>query len=301
VFTGNALPLSSFDHRHGLAVVRDCDFSYVGKVPTRLDRRLVACSQQRQLRQALREEGIIGIITTEELAGGVPEALGLAIAEKPQAASYRLHEALCDIPDFHWERFPTRIAPDATIHPSAIVEPFDVVIGAGSRIGPGAIICARSVIGEECAVGPGTVIGCDGFEVDTAITPHRYLRPAGGVKIDDNVEILANATVARATFGGFTRLGAESKLDCLVYVAHDCDIGRRVRIAASAEMSGRVAVGDDVFVGPNCSIANGLKIGNGATLSIGAVVLKDVAANSRVTGNPAIPHEKWLVSLSTVR
>lgn len=301
MFTQNTERLSSFAGSAGLRIVRDCEFSYVGKIPTLLPCRIVACATARHIDEARSGAGIVGIITIAELQELVPLAMGLAISDKPLSATFDIHDMLCQREGFHWQRFETIVAPDAVIHPSAMVAPYDVVVGAGSVVSERAIVCERAVIGEACRVGPGTVVGSRAFEVRSDSQPHRILSQAGGVQIASHVEILANCTIARATFGGFTSIGEGSKIDCLVHVAHDCQIGRRVNVAACAEISGRVVVGDDVFIGPNVTISNGISIGQGATVTLGSVVVRDVPVASRVTGNFALPHEKWLSFIRSIR
>lgn len=301
MFTGRTLPLSEFDGRFGLEVVRTCDFAFVGKVPTRLGARLVPCTDPHLIAHAARTEGVAGVVTTRELAPLVPGQLGLAVADNPQAAAYDVHDALLEIAGHHWESFPSRIDPTAQIDPHAIVAEHDVVIGARSVVEAGAVIRPRTVIGDECLIGAGAVLGCDAFEVDLSREPRRLLRQAGGVRLADHVDVLAKCTIVRATFGGFTEIGAETKIDCQIHVAHDCVIGRRVRIAACAELSGRVTVGDDVYIGPNATISNGLTIGDRAFVTLGAVVVRNVKADQKVTGNLALPHDKWLKFVNTIR
>lgn len=294
MFTGNTINLRSVINGLEVDCARDGEFSYVGKVPTNLPRRLVPASKTVHIEEAIAADGVFGIITTEELIGSVPTGMIAASAIDPVAATLMIHERLCAMDGFLWENFDTRIDPTATIHASVVVPDRNVVIGADSQIMAGAILCERSIIGARCSVGHGVVVGCDAFEVDTSRSPRRILAQAGGVHLEDDVEVQAKSTLVRSTFGGFTRIGAETKIDCQVHVAHDCEIGQRVRIAACAELSGRVVVGNDAFIGPNCSISNGLRIGDGATVTIGSVVVRDVADGTRVTGNFAVPHSKWI-------
>lgn len=301
MFTGNTIRLSEFAGVEGLAIVRDCAFAYVGKALTNLEARVVPCGKPIHIAEALETNGVVGIITTAGLAPSVPDHLGLAVADAPQAAAYGVHEQLCALPGLQWEDFPTCIDPKAIIQPGALIAERNVMIGQRTIIWAGAVICERSIIGADCSIGPGAVIGTDAFEVDIGRSPYRVLRQAGGVWLGDHVEVQAKCTIVRATFGGFTRLGAEVKLDCQVHLAHDCTVGPRTRIAACAEISGRVNIGSDVFLGPNCSISNGLTIGDGATITIGAVVVRDVEAGQRVTGHFALPHTSWLKFIKSIR
>lgn len=301
MFSGTTVSLREFSGKFGLTVRRDADCAFVGKVPTRLERRVVPCEKPVHIREALAEEGISGIITTEELASFIPEDMGLAISDKPLASAMMLHEAFVAIPDFQWKTFDSRIHRSAVIYPGAYVAERDVEIGEGAQILPGAIILPRSVIGRRSSIGPGTVIGGDAFEVDMNVSPRAILPQAGGVKIGDYVDVQANSSIIRATFGGFTEVDDETKIDSQIYIAHDCKIGKRVRIAGGAAIAGRVSVGDDSYIGPNVSISNGCVIGAGAYVTIGAVVTRNVNSDARVTGHFAIEHHKWLSFIRGIR
>lgn len=294
MFTHNTIALVKFDGKFDISVLRDCAMSTIGKIPSDLQNRVVPCGTSSHLTEAKQQIGISGIITTAELASLVPEELGLAVSQKPQASAYLLHEHLCATPDFLWADFASRVDLTANVHSGAVIAERNVVIGAGTTIMAGAVVCERVVIGANCVISPGVVLGCDAFEVDLNRSPRSVLRQAGGVLLEDYVEIQSNSTIARATFGGFTTIGAETKIDCQVYVAHDCKIGQRVQIAGNTSLLGRVIVGDETYIGPNCSISNGIEIGENSTISIGSVVIRDVEPRTRVTGNFAVLHEKWI-------
>ncbi len=301
MYTGNTLDLAEFDREFGLSVQRCCKFSYVGKVPTKLDRRVVPCTKQIHIDQALAGEGVAGIITLAGLSDGVPKGFGLAVSEAPLRSALLLQSHIAALGDFQWEHFETRIHPTAQVHEGAIVSPHDVVVGEGSVIYPGAVIMPRAIIGKWCSIGPGTVVSTDAFDLDTSSDPFQVVRQSGGVWISDHVDIQAKCTIVRATFGGFTRLGEGTKLDCQIHFAHDCLAGRNVRIAACAEISGRVEIGNRAFIGPNVSISNGISIGEEAKITIGSVVTRDVPAGETVTGNFAVPHRKWISFMRSLK
>lgn len=301
MFSGATVSLKEFSGKFGLTVRRDADCAFVGKVPTRLEQRVVPCERPIHIQEAIAENGISGIITTEELASLVPESMGLAISDKPVASALLLHEAFVSISDFQWKSFDSRIHPSSVIHSSAYVAERDVEIAEGVEVMPHAVILPRSIIGNCSKIGPGTVVGTDGFEVNMHAQPRSILRQAGGVKLGSNVEIQAKCTIVRATFGGFTEIGDETKLDCQIHLAHDCRVGKRVRIAACAEISGRVTIDDDAFIGPNVSISNGCVVGARAHVTIGAVSTRNVADNCRVTGHFAVDHRKWLSFMRSVK
>ena len=299
MFSQATTQLSNFSGKFGMTVVRDCAFSYVGKVPTVLPRKLVPCGKLIHLREAASRIDIAGIVTTPELAERVPPNIGLATADRPLTATYALHEYLVGVPGLLWADFDTEIAPDALIEGGAVIAPRNVRIGAGSHIAAGAILHERTIVGDGCSVGNHSVVGSSAFEVEVVDGQQRIMPQAGGVSIEDNVEILAHTVIARATFGGFTRIGAGTKIDNLVHVGHDCSIGQDVQIVCGAKFGGRTTIGDRSFIGSNAVTSPGLTIGADARVSMGAVVVKDVADRQVVSGHFAVEHMKWLRFISS--
>ena len=109
----------------------------------------------------------------------------------------------------------------------------------------------------------------------------------GGVVIDKNVRVGANNTVVSGTINP-TRIGENTKLDDHVHFAHNCIAGKSCFITACVQFSGSVVLGDRVWIGPNTSIINGIKIEDDAIIGIGAVVTKNVDKKQVVAGNPAV-------------
>ena len=301
MFTGKKFSLDELSNFCELEVKRNCDFSFVGKVSTILETRLVACQELSHLEMAAQSAGVTGVLISSQYEASVPSGLGYAICESPVRTLNEIQWYLAQPCSGQWASFPSSVHPTAKVMAGAYVAPEDVMIGKDVTIFPNAVILPRSIIGDYSTVGPGTVVGVDAFEVDIASQPQRIISQSGGVRIGKYVDIQAKCTIVRATFGGFTEIGDETKLDCQVHFAHDCQAGRRVRIAACAELSGRVFVGDDAFIGPNASVSNGVKVGENSHITIGAVVTQDVDPGGRVTGNFAISHRKWIDFLRKIR
>ncbi len=301
MFTCNKIKLSEFSRILNLQIHRDCDFSYVGKIGTSLENRIVPCNSKNHILESISKSGIVGVITTHDLINLVPENIGLASSDNPIKTTLELHELISCMPDLQWKKFKSIIHPSVKIGSGAYVSEEDVKIGENSIIHPNATILPRSIIESNVMIGSGTVIGSDAFEVNKSANPRKILKQSGGVKIGKNVEILSNCTITRATFGGFTEIGDDCKIDCKVHVAHDCIIYEKVIIAACAEISGRVNIGSNSFIGPNVSITNGCTIGKDAHITIGSVVTTNVQDCARVSGNFAVEHNKWLQFIRAIR
>jgi UDP-3-O-[3-hydroxymyristoyl] glucosamine N-acyltransferase len=196
------------------------------------------------------------------------------------------------------------------VHPRAFVDP-DARVHGTAWVGPGAVIEAGAVVGEECwigsnavicgcaelgrcvRVGPGAVIGHEGFGFAPGNQGPVKVRQVGRVVLEDFVEIGANACVDRGTLGA-TVVGEGSKLDNLVQVGHNARIGRRVLVAGQAGLAGSTVVGDDAMLGGQAGVADHLTIGERARVAGRSGVVGDVPAGGEVAGYPALPRRKWL-------
>lgn len=143
------------------------------------------------------------------------------------------------------------------------------------------------VYGKNCVIKDGAVIGKAGFgfERDVDGTPIRFPH-FGRVFLGDNVEVGANSVISKGAIED-TLVGDSTKIDDLVYIAHNCRIGKKVMIAGNATLCGGVQVGDSAWIGAGASIKQNIKIGEGAIVGMGAVVTRDVPAYATAAGNPA--------------
>ena len=166
-------------------------------------------------------------------------------------------------------------------------------IGAGCEIGDDTeirhrvTIAARVRIGARCVIKSGAVIGEEGFgfekddEGSNLRIPH-----VGGVTIGDDVEIGCNTVVCGGTLEP-TTIEDHVKIDDLVFIAHNCTIGRNTLIIACAEVSGSAQLGEGVWIGPNATILNKIKLGKRAFIGAHAVVVRDCDENTIYAGVPA--------------
>ena len=216
------------------------------------------------------------------------------------------------------------IDPTADIGPDVAVAPF-VVIGAGARIGARTVIHAHASIGAGATLGAdcvvhaqvsvreavtlgdrvivqdAAVIGSDGFGfAREADGTHRKIPQVGTVVIEDDVEIGAQSAIDRPAVGE-TRIGAGTKIDNLVQVAHGVRIGRRALLAAQSGVAGSTAIEDDVVMAGQSGAVGHVRIGRGAIIGAKSVVTKDVDPGVHVTGIPAGPVDEWRESAVLVR
>lgn len=263
-----------------------------------------------------RESGASGIIARDALEGARAAFL---IAENPYYAF------VCAVEIFHPATRPDPgVSPKASIHPGArmgrdvTVGPFAVVeeaasIGDRTVLFPGAVIGKGVSVGDDCRVYPnvtlyegvrigsrvilhaGCVIGSDGFGFAPSPSGYRKFPQVGTVEIEDDVEIGANTTVDRAALG-VTRIARGTKLDNLVQVGHNVEIGRDTVIAAQAGISGSCRIGSRVMIGGQAGLAGHLEIEDGIMLGAKCGVPGTLrASEARVwSGIPAMPHPTWL-------
>lgn len=219
----------------------------------------------------------------------------------------------------------SRLAPppaEAGIHPSAVVSADASIgqrtsIGANSVIEPGAIIGADcrilanvtvyggTTVGDRAVVQSGAVLGSTGFGyVRNPGTGAYLLFPQQGILVlEDDVEIGANTTIDRGALGE-TRIRSGAKIDNLVHIGHNCDIGRNVIIAAQTGISGSTVIEDNAIVGGQVGIGDHATVGTGVILGSGSGVLpgKKLRGSGEVFwGVPAQPLKSYLRDLARLR
>ncbi|MBI5665983.1 MAG: UDP-3-O-(3-hydroxymyristoyl)glucosamine N-acyltransferase [Nitrospirae bacterium] len=164
-----------------------------------------------------------------------------------------------------------------------------VTVGDDSFIHPNVTIREKVKIGKRVIVHSGTVIGSDGFGYVPEKGRQYKIPQVGGVIVEDDVEIGANACIDRATVGN-TIIGGGTKIDNLVQVAHNVKIGRNCIIVALAGISGSVEIGDGAIIAGQVGIKDHVKIGAGAIVAAQAGITGNIPAGQIYSGTPAIPH-----------
>ncbi len=272
--------------------------------------------------KALRASRAGAIIGAESLLAGDPRGIIVADAEL----------AVAQVLELFW--IPPA-APEPGVHRTAVVHE-SAKLGRNSAVGAHAVILARAQIGENsvihegvsvgeavhigrdsvifdrcvvydrCRIGDrvilnaGVVVGADGFGYIFRDGAHRKNAHVGTVIIEDDVEIGANSCIDRAKTGA-TLIGRGSKIDNLVQVAHNVQIGPCSILVAQCGLSGSVRVGAGAVIAGQSGIADGITIGVGAQVGAQSGVIADVGPDQTVSGYPAREHQEALRDLARIR
>jgi UDP-3-O-[3-hydroxymyristoyl] glucosamine N-acyltransferase len=190
------------------------------------------------------------------------------------------------------------IGPGATIHAGVHVMA-GCRIGAGTEIFPNAVLYDRTVLGDRCLVHAGAVLGAHGFGYKPTADGYRLSAQLGWVEVGDDVEIGAGTTIDRGTYGP-TVIGAGTKIDNLVMIAHNCRVGRHAMICSQVGIAGSTSTGDWVVMAGQVGVRDHVHIGDRAILGARSGVSNDVEAGKTVLGEPAIDLRDRKLQLATI-
>ncbi|KOH44745.1 UDP-3-O-(3-hydroxymyristoyl) glucosamine N-acyltransferase [Sunxiuqinia dokdonensis] len=177
----------------------------------------------------------------------------------------------------------------------------DVTIGDNTIIYAGAKIYDGSVIGSNCIIHAGAVIGSDGFGfAPRADGSYQKIPQVGNVILEDHVEIGANTTIDCSTMGS-TIIRKGAKLDNLIQVAHNCEVGENTVMAALTGIAGSTKIGKNCMFGGQVGVAGHLTIGDDVKIGAMAGVSNNIKAGKTVLGAPAMDHDQALKSFVVYR
>jgi UDP-3-O-[3-hydroxymyristoyl] glucosamine N-acyltransferase len=263
-------------------------------------------------------------VVPQDWKGGLGRAAILKVAD-PNLAMVAIAAALClPLPQ-----------PQAGVHPQASVAKTATlgkgvhvgacavvgeraVIGDRSRIRAGAVVADEAVVGADCdihsgvvlrervrlgdriIIHAGSVIGADGFGYLPGREGPEKIPQLGTVEIGDDVELGACVTVDRARFGA-TRIGPKVKVDNLVQIAHNVQVGAGTIILAQVAIAGSTRIGAGCVIAGQAAIDGHLAIGDGVRIAAKAGVTKDIAPGTDVSGYPAVQHREDLRQQAAMR
>jgi UDP-3-O-[3-hydroxymyristoyl] glucosamine N-acyltransferase len=318
--------LSEIAQFTGGEILGDGNFTVRGiaSIGSATGRDLVFVEDERKLAEALRSRA--GAVIAGSFCKQQELSKPILIAKQPRLAFARAAELLAPTsqhrPGIHKTAV---IDPGANLSESVLIEAHvviqsGVVVGDGTRIGAGSFVGERVTIGQHCdiaanvsiypgvAIGSrvivhaGATLGSDGFGYVRDDSTGRYHKfpQVGRLEIEDDVEIGANSTIDRGALE-VTRIGRGTKIDNLVHVGHNVEIGRDVVIAAQTGLSGSAVVEDAVVIGGQVGIADHVRIEAGAILGAqSGIPTKKVIRGKGVVfwGTPARPIREYLKELA---
>ena len=192
------------------------------------------------------------------------------------------------------------IADDVKIYPNVYLGN-NVVVGENTVIHPGVKIYHDCIIKKNVVIHAGTIIGGDGFGfAPQADGTFKKIPQIGNVIIEDSVEIGSNTTIDRATMGS-TLIKAGAKLDNLLQIGHNAEVGNNTIIAAQSGISGSTKIGNNVMIGGQAGVVGHITIGDGAKINAQSGVSKSLGPGKVVTGSPAYEFTAALRSQATSR
>lgn len=264
-------------------------------------------------------------------AAAIVVPAGITCAGKPTIEVDDVHQAFMQIVlVFRPQRAhqPISISPAATISQSATIAA-NVVVGPNATIGdeasigkdtiihagvhvmagcvigervtifPGAVLYEGTVVGDGSIIHGGAVIGAYGFGYRQHEGRHHLSAQLGNVVIGANVEVGANSTIDRGTYSS-TRIGEGTKIDNLVQIAHNCQIGKHNLLCAQVGIAGSTSTGDYVVMAGQVGVRDHVHIGEGARIGAMAGVSNDIAPGVVAFGAPAIPERDQKILLASL-
>ena len=280
---------------------KDGEFNWLGLTAEDYEGKkvLTFLNDEKYYKEIENNKSITCIVTTDEVAQKIEKGkYGIIISNNPRKDFFELHNKLVK-EDFYFTKRDNQISEKAYISEKANIGKYNIIIEDNIIIEAGVTIYENVTIRRGTTIKSGTILGADGFQYVRDREEIIKEEPAGELEIAENVVIHNNSVIDKGIFGK-TFIGENTKIYNLVHVAHDSKIGKNVFLTAGVIVCGRVKIGDNSYLGPNCTIKNGLFLDKNSKVSMGAVVTKNVNENEVVTGNFAISHEKFIKNLKKI-
>ena len=192
-----------------------------------------------------------------------------------------------------------RIGARTVLHPGVYVGD-DTLIGEDCVLFPNVVVRERITIGSRVVIHAGSVLGSDGFGYRWEGSRHAKVPQIGTVVVEDDVEIGSCVCVDRAKFAA-TRIGRGTKIDNLVQIAHNVQVGPHCIIVANVGIAGSARLGTGVALGGQVAVRDHVTVGDGAMVAATSAIAEDVPPKSFMSGTPALPHRQSLREQAALR
>jgi UDP-3-O-[3-hydroxymyristoyl] glucosamine N-acyltransferase len=192
-----------------------------------------------------------------------------------------------------------RIGRNGALHAGVVIGD-DVTIGDDCELFPNVVVRERITIGNRVTIHASSVLGTDGFGYRWDGRQHVKVPQIGTVIVEDDVEIGSCVCIDRAKFAT-TRIGRGTKIDNLVQIAHNVQVGPYCIIVGQTGVAGSVELGAGVVLGGQTAVRDHIKIGDGAMAAACSAIAEDIEAKTVVSGMPALPHRQSLREQAALR
>lgn len=196
------------------------------------------------------------------------------------------------------------VGAEAEIGDNVILHPHSCVM-AGAKIGdnttlfPGATVHEDCIVGKRCVLNAGASVGANGFGYKLVEGKHVLSAQLGNTILADEVEVGVNSSIDRGAYGP-TRVGEGTKIDNLVMVGHNCQIGKYNLLCAQVGIAGSTTTGDYVVMAGQVGVRDHVHIGTGAMLGAKCGVMCDIPENAKMLGAPACPEREQLLKFALI-
>lgn len=283
-----------------LQVVNDDEFATLGRIDAVRHGTLVFADRAAYLENALLNDSVSCILTTEKLALIYDcSAKGLALTDSPRDVFFRLHQHFVRDKIYNCGIEPYR-GVNVSIAAGAVVSGA-AHIGDNVIIGENVVVRPNVIIGEGSRVDVGCVLGCDGL-LYLPGPPPEHLAHGGGVQIGKNVTLLARSVVVSSVHDSFfTTIGNNAIIGLGCNIGHEAVVGENCVFSSNCLVARGAKILDGAWLGAGSIIREYVTIGEGASVKLGSVVIDDVAANESVSGPFARDHHLNLLEYATLR
>ena len=262
----------------------DGDFDLFGMLNTQKEgKRIFSYINHKKYQEELNNQNLSCIVCTEALLENLPHHIkGIIVAENPGEVFWKMHSRQ------KIGKVPTLIGDNCQISRQAYIAKNNVVIGNNVIVEEFVSIKEGTQIGDNCIIRAGSIIGGEGFQLQSKYdNTYSVVKHLGGVIIGNDVELQQTVCIDKAIFSwDNTVIGDGTKINLANLLNPEYII-----------FAGSVKTGDNIWIGPNATIRNNILIEKNANISLGSVVTKSVEQNQKVSGNFAIAHDKFLENL----
>jgi UDP-N-acetylglucosamine acyltransferase len=279
---------------HDAEVIRDAPVEDIGYVDSPVANTLAYADTKRHLEKGQQSPRVSSVITSAALAEGFSSSKGLVVSSNPRDLFYRAH-CLWLSKGLYRYPFDGGRGVDCEIHASAIISP-ECFLGDRVKVGPGVIINGPVRVGPDSDIQAGVKLGVDGILFRPTERCLARVRHGGLVEIGRDVTLFAGSTVARSVHPSApTQVGDGSIVGMNSVVGHDAIVGTCVVISGQCVLARRCRIVDNAYIGTQSFIREHVFVGASAKVMAGSVVIENVPAAAKVSGNHAQPHHRRMI------